>query len=300
MTTLALELDPFHLFLWEPFALDGFTFTIPGTDWHVTPFAINRVVVLMILASLLCMLFFVLGARRKASVPGKGQNIAETAYLFVRNNIAIDVIGPEGVKYANYLASLFFFIFFMNFLEVVPGINFPVTSRMAIPAALSLITYLIFNIVGMIKQGPFRYFKDTLFPPGLPGGVIGFVVKILLAVIELFSVFIIRPLTLAIRLLANMMAGHVLLTIFFLFTHDYLVDDINPAAIPLGIVTFFVGAALIVFELLVISIQAYIFTMLSAFYIAESIHGHGDHEEGHGEEHHEVSHETEGLQPTPA
>ncbi len=295
MTTLALELDPFHLFLWEPFAFDGFTFTIPGTDWHVTPFAINRVVVLMMLASLVCMLFFVLGARRKAAVPGKGQNIAETAFLFVLNNIAIDVIGPEGAKYANYLASLFFFIFFMNFLEIVPGINFPVTSRMAIPAVLALLTWFIFNIVGILKQGPIRYFKDTLFPPGVPMAV-----KPLLALIELFSVFIIRPLTLAIRLLANMMAGHVLLTIFFLFTHDYLLDDINPAAVPLGIVTLVVAVGLIVFELLVISIQAYIFAMLTAFYIAESIHGHGEHEEEHEEEHQEVRHETEGLQPTPA
>ncbi|MDQ3985557.1 MAG: F0F1 ATP synthase subunit A [Actinomycetota bacterium] len=298
METLALELDPFHLFLWDPFALDGFTFTIPGTDWHVTPFAINRVVVLMMLASLLCMLFFVVGSRRMALVPRGWQNLAETAYLFVRNNIAIDVIGPEGVKYANYLAALFFFIFFSNLLEIVPGINFPVTSRMAIPAFLALMTYLIFNIVGMAKQGPIRYFKDTLFPPGVPMAV-----KPLLALIELFSVFVIRPLTLAIRLLANMMAGHVLLTIFFLFTHDYLVDDINPAALPLGVLTLVVGAALIVFELLVISIQAYIFTMLTAFYIAESIEGHGAHDAsvdtGHIEEV-TPEHEIEGLKPQTA
>jgi F-type H+-transporting ATPase subunit a len=282
---VAIEVDINHLFFWDPLFLED------------TPFAVNRVVLLMLLASVLCMAFFLIGSARKRLVPKGTQNLAETGYLFVRNSIAIDTIGPEGAKYAPYLASVFFFIFFNNLLEIIPGINFPTPSRMAIPAFLALLTWLIFNIVGIMKQGPIRYFKDTLFPPGLPGGIGGFFIKILLAIIELFSVFIIRPATLAIRLLANMMAGHVLLTIFFLFTHDFLVENLGPAA-PLGIVTLLVACLLIVFELLVISIQAYIFTMLTAFYIAESIHGHGDHDEEHAhgsEEAPESARETEGL-----
>lgn len=251
------KIDVNELFFWDPVALKG------------TAFEINRVVLLMFLASAICILFFWAGSRRKALVPKGIQNIAESAYLFVRNQIAIDVIGPEeGPKYANYLAALFFFIFFSNLLEIVPGVNFPVTSRMAIPAFLSLMTYLIFNFLGFKRQG-FRYVKDTLFPPGVPGPI-----KPLLALIELFSVFVIRPLTLAIRLFANMMAGHVLLTIFLVFTHDFLTH--LTASTPLGVVTMLVGSVLIVFELMVISIQAYIFTMLTAFYIAESLHGHGE------------------------
>lgn len=287
---VAIEVDVNHLFFWDPIALEG------------SPLAINRVVLLMLLASIVCMAFFMLGARRRALVPKGMQNIAETSYLFVRNQIAVDVIGPEGVKYAPYLASVFFFIFFNNLLEITPGINFPTPSRMAIPAALAILTYLIFNVVGIIKQGPVRYFKDTLFPPGVPMAI-----KPLLALIELFSVFVIRPATLAIRLLANMMAGHVLLTIFFLFTHDFLIENFKLATAPLGVLTFIVACVLIVFELLVISIQAYIFTMLTAFYIAESIHGHGEHDE-----HEEVGgahadpakpaprHETEGIQTATA
>ena len=266
---LAIELDPFHLFLWDPIVLAG------------TPFELNRVSLLMIFASLVCMTFFYLASRRKALVPKGIQNVGEAGYGFVRNNIAVDVIGPEGVKYAPYLASVFFFIFFMNLLEIVPGINFPATSRMAIPAVLALFTYVIFNFVGIKKQ-KLRYFKDTLFPPGVPKPI-----YIILTPIEIFSVFLIRPLTLAIRLLANMMAGHVLLTIFFLFTHEFLWTnlfvDFKPLTAPLGLLTFIVASGLIVFELLVISIQAYIFTMLTAFYIAESIHGHGDHDEEHAE-----------------
>ncbi len=260
-----MELDVGHLFFWDPIWLEG------------TPFAINRVVLLMFLGSLLCMAFFLAGARGRL-VPKGFQNLTETAYLFIRNNVAVDVIGPkDGPKFASYLGSLFFFIFFLNLLEIVPGVNFPPTSRMAVPAALAFLTWILFNVIGIVRQGPIRYFKDTLFPPGVP-----VLIKPLLALIELFSVFVIRPLTLAIRLLANFMAGHVLLTIFFLFTHEFLVENIGPA-FPLGIVTLVVAAALVVFEILVISIQAYIFTMLTAFYIAESIHGHGDH--GEAEEH---------------
>lgn len=279
-----MELDINHLFFWDPILFEG------------TPFAVNRVVILMWLAGILCMAFFLAGARRGALVPRGVQNLAETAYLFVRNNIAIDTIGPEGAKFAPYLAALFFFIFFSNLLEIVPGINFPVTSRMAIPALLAVLTWVIFNGVGLARHG-LHYITGTLFPPGLPGGLGGMVIKLLLAVIEFFSVFIIRPMTLAIRLLANMMAGHVLLTIFFLFTHQFLIEDIKLLTLPLGLLTAVVAAGLIVFELLVISIQAYIFTMLTAFYISEAIHGHGE-EEHHAEPAHaQPEREYEGVQP---
>lgn len=274
-----MELDVNHLFFWDPLFLEG------------TPFAINRVVLLMFLASALCLLFFFAGARRGSLVPRGVQNLAEQAYLFVRNQIAIDVIGPkDGPRYANYLTSLFYFIFFMNLLEIVPGINFPVTSRMAIPAALAFFSWIIFNFVGVKHQGGWSYLKGTLFPPGVPAAI-----KPLLAVIELFSVFFIRPLTLAIRLLANMMAGHVLLTIFFLFSAEFVTLDLT---LPLGILTAAVAAVLIVFEMLIIAIQAYIFTMLTAFYIAEALHGHGEADAEVETEHPDALQETEGIPAT--
>jgi F-type H+-transporting ATPase subunit a len=263
-------IDVNHLFFWDPFLFEG------------TPFEVNRVVLLMFVAGLACLAFFWAGAKGRLVPKGFFQNAAEQGYMFVRNQIAVDVIGPkDGPKYAPFLASLFFFIFFCNLLEIVPGINFPVTSRMAVPAALALLTYVTFVFVGFKKQG-FRFLKDTLFPPGVPKPV-----YILLTPIEIASVFIIRPLTLAIRLLANMMAGHVLLTIFFLFTHDFLIDEVGISA-PLGVVTFIVACGLLVFEMLVISIQAYIFTLLTAFYISESIHGHGDHADTSEHEAHKV------------
>jgi F-type H+-transporting ATPase subunit a len=271
-----MELDVNELFFWEPIALAG------------TPFEINRVVILMWVASIVCIGFFVMGARRGSLVPKGIQNVGETAYLFVRNNIAIDVMGPDGARFAPYLTTVFFFIFFCNLLEIVPGINFPVTSRMAIPLALAVLSYLLFNFIGIRKQGFIRYFKDTLWPRDVP-----IVIRPLYAVLELFSVFVIRLITLPVRLLANMMAGHVLLTIFFLFTADFIALDIT---LPLGIVTAIVASGLIVFEMLVILIQAYIFTVLTAFYISEALHGHGaEGDEDTTSTHREVPHETEGL-----
>ena len=280
-----MELDVNHLFFWDPILFEG------------TPFEFNRVALLMVVAGLLCLAFFRAGAKGRLVPKGFFQNAAEQGYMFVRNQIAVDVIGPkDGPKYAPYLASLFFFIFFCNLLEIVPGINFPVTSRMAVPAALAFLTYVIFVFVGFKHQG-FRFLKDTLFPPGVPKPV-----YLLLTPIELASVFVIRPLTLAIRLLANMMAGHVLLTIFFLFTHDFIwpfqEDGLGISAV-LGPVTFVVACGLLVFEMLVISIQAYIFTLLTAFYIAESIHGHGDHADTSEHEAHKVETQrplTEGIE----
>ena len=258
---LAIELNINELFFWEPILFKG------------QPYEMNRVALLMLLAATVCIGFFLYGAAKKALVPKGTQNLAETAYMFVRDKIAVDVIGPkDGPKFAGYLASVFFFILFMNMLAVIPGVHFAPTSRMAIPFMLAILTWIIFNVVGVIKQGPVGYLKGILFPPGVPK-----LVYILLTPIEFFSVFIVRPLTLMVRLLANMMAGHVLLTIFFLFTHDFLVKEIGPAS-PLGVITLLVAVALMMLEMLVVFMQAYIFTMLTAFYISESVHGHGAEE----------------------
>jgi F-type H+-transporting ATPase subunit a len=275
------DFDVNHLFFWDPIAFGD------------SPFAINRVVILMWVASILCIAFLILGSRGRSLVPKRAQYLVETGYLFVRNNIAIDVIGPkDGPKYAHYLATLFFFIFFSNLLEIVPGINFPVTSRMAIPAALAVLTWIVFNVVGIMKQGPLNYVKGIAFPPGVPKPI-----YVLLTPIEILSTFIVRPFTLAIRLFANMVAGHTLLAIFFLFTNDFLRENISIAS-PFGVVTLLISCILIVFELLVISLQAYIFTMLTASYIGEAVHGHGDeHDEAieASSTSQKTQHQTEGI-----
>lgn len=268
-----MELDVFHLFLWEPIAFEG------------TFFEINRVVLLMYFSALVTVGFFWLGTRRQQLVPKGMQFAAETGYLFVRNNIAIDIMGPKGAQYAPFLTCFFFFIFFSNLLEILPFVNFPVTSRMAIPAVLALTSWVVYVFIGFKRHG-FSYVKDIAFPPGVPWWV-----YIILTPIELLSTFIIRPFTLAIRLLANMLAGHVLLTIFFLFTEELLLHG-TLLQKPIGVLTFLVAILLIVFEFMVIVIQAYIFTTLTAFYIAEAVEGHGEEEHAQ-EEHAEPIRETE-------
>lgn len=268
------DFSVFHLFLWDAIAFEG------------TPYELNRVGILIILATIACVSFFVIGARKASIIPKGIGGLAESGYTFVRDKIAIDVIGPEGVKYADYLSAVFFFILFCNLLEVVPGIHFPVTARMGIPLFLAFCTYLIYLFLGFKKQG-FGYLKGILFPPGVPWPV-----YVILTPIEFFSVFVIRPITLAIRLLANMMAGSVLLALFFIFTEELALS--KSIGIVLSPITFVVAVGLMMFELLVILIQAYIFTTLTAFYISESLHGHGEeHEETHEE------HEGAGMNPEP-
>jgi F-type H+-transporting ATPase subunit a len=181
----------------------------------------------------------------------------------VRNQIAVEVIGPEGRPWVPFLTSMFCFIFVANIFGIIPGIQFPVTSRIAVPAFLALLSWVLFITVGIKTQG-LAYFKNTLFPPGVPKPI-----YILVTPIEFISTFIVRPLTLSIRLFANMMAGHLLLSIFFLGT-AYLLA--KPSTIPFAVPAFALGVALIVFEILVAVLQAYIFTILTAVYIAGAVH----------------------------
>jgi len=202
--------------------------------------------------------------RHPRIVPRGVQNALESIIEFIRNGIILEVMGPEGLPFLPFLTSLFLFIWVNNTFEVVPFIQFPSTSRMAMPAVLAILVWFVFNIVGIVKQGGWRYLKGVLFPPGVPTGI-----YILVTPIELVSVFIVRPLTLAVRLAANMIAGHLILTIFFLGTW-YL--QWRLVTIPFAAASFALGTALVGFELLVAVLQAYIFTILTAVYISGAIH----------------------------
>jgi F-type H+-transporting ATPase subunit a len=135
---------------------------------------------------------------------------------------------------------------------------------MALPAIMAICSLLLFISVGISQQGLGHYFKSTLFPPGIPWPV-----YILLTPIEFVSTFIVRPVTLAIRLLANMIAGHLILTVFFVAT-GYLLTSMNISAL-FGIGALVFSVALIAFELFVAGLQAYVFTILSAVYIAGAL-----------------------------
>jgi F-type H+-transporting ATPase subunit a len=227
-------------------------------------FCVNRHTVYMFVAAAIVIALFVAAASKTWLVPRGVRNFVESIVEFVRNQIAIEVIGPEGRPWVPFLTSMFCFIFVANIFGIVPGIQLPVTSRIAVPAFMAVVVWLVFIAVGIRRQGALAYFKGALFPPGVPWPI-----YFLATPIEFISTFVLRPLTLTVRLFANMMAGHLLLSIFFLGT-AYLLA--KPTTIPFAIPAFALGVALIVFEILVAVLQAYIFTILTAVYIAGAVH----------------------------
>ena len=150
---------------------------------------------------------------------------------------------------------------FLNFWEIIPGIQFPPTSRFAIPLFLSLMVYVLYWFLGF-KHNGIKYLTGHLFPTGVPKAL-----YLLVTPIELVQILVVRPFSLAVRLLANMMAGHILLTALALLTSYTLT---NAPIITIG--PFLLNIGVTGFELLVGFLQAYIFTLLTAVYIADSLH----------------------------
>jgi F-type H+-transporting ATPase subunit a len=223
--------------------------------------SINRVVLQMFLVVLLVWGLFWFAFRRPKLVPSGLQNVMETLVDFVRNQIALEVIGHDGLRFVPYLTTLFAFVFLGNVGGIIPPVFFPLNGRMALPAIMAICSLLLFISVGISQQGFGTYFRNTLFPPGMPWPI-----YILLTPIELISTFIVRPVTLAIRLLANMIAGHLILSVFFVAA-GYMLTSLNISML-FGVGALVFAVALIAFELFVAGLQAYVFTILSAVYIA--------------------------------
>lgn len=227
-------------------------------------FCVTKVSFWMLMSAVIVTALFVVAFRRPQIVPKGVQNAVEAVIDFIRDGIVLQVMGREGLPFLPFLTSLFVFIWVNNLYGIIPGINFPTTSRMAIPAFLAILVWFVFNIAGIVKQGGLRYLKSTLFPPGVPKAI-----YLLYTPIELVSVFLVRPLTLSVRLAANMIAGHLILTIFFVGAW-YLQWKL--VTIPIAAVSFALGTAITAFEVLVGVLQAYIFTILTAVYVAGAIH----------------------------
>jgi F-type H+-transporting ATPase subunit a len=260
--TLAIECDPTRGALCVPPNINTL-FEAP-TIFSIGSFGVNRTMLLMVLAGLLAVAVVVVGYGRLRLVPTKVGAAVEAVVGFVRDGIAIGAIGPEGVRYFPYLLSLFLFVFISNAFGVLPFINFPVTSRMALPLFLALATYLIFVVVGIIKNG-FGYFLGIIWPRNIPIGLRPFI-----GLLEFFSTFVLRPFTLAVRLFANMVAGHLLLTLL-LVSGVVFVEELSLKSI-LGVAWFAFGLVIYPFELFVGALQAYVFTLLTAIYIQTSLH----------------------------
>ncbi len=230
---------------------------------------VNRTMVYMFLAALVVIGLLFFTYRRARLVPSRFGVAMEGVVNFVRNDIAVGVIGPGGEKYAPYLLSLFLFILVGNFFGITPFVMFPIGSRMAIPMFLALVTYVIFVFLGFKNQGA-AYIGHLLWPPGVPAAL-----KPLIGVIEIVSVLVVRPFSLAVRLFANLVAGHTMLALL-LGSGIYFLFNIPEIGIVkggiVGLLWFVFGMAIYLLEILVLTLQAYIFTLLSAVYIESSLH----------------------------
>ena len=229
-------------------------------------FSFNKIALINVLAMLFTFLIFFVAAGKKKLVPTGIQNIAEASVDFVEHGIAEEVMGHDGKKYTPLLVSMFFFIFFNNIFGVIPGMQMPATARMAVPAFLAILVWFIFNIAGMKEQGVGAYWKGVLFPPGVPKAL-----YILVTPIEFLSKIIVTPFSMAVRLFANILAGHILLVTFGVLS--YTMFTAKTAALkPIGILPFVMLILMTGFEIGVAFLQAYIFTLLAAVYIGGAIH----------------------------
>jgi F-type H+-transporting ATPase subunit a len=229
---------------------------------------VNRTMILIGLAALIVIALLWFGLRRRSLVPSKFEAAIEGIVVYIRDEVAVGIIGPkDGATFFPYLLALFMFILVGNLFEISPLINFPITSRIGLPAFLALLTWVIFVFMGFRRQG-LAYVGHIIWPPGVPTGL-----KPLVGIIEFVSTFLVRPFSLAVRLFANLVAGHVMLTLLLVSGYVFItsVGDIGAKAL-VGVGWFALGLGIYAFELLVAVLQAYIFTLLSAVYIQTSVH----------------------------
>jgi F-type H+-transporting ATPase subunit a len=242
-----------HSFLFKPIA------TVGG-------FEFNKVMLLALLTTLIVVTFFWAAFGRAKVVPGKLQMIGEAGYDFVRRGIVYETLGKkEGEKYVPLMVSLFFFVWIMNVWSVIPLAQFPVSSIIAYPIVLAAIVYITWVALTFKRHGFVGFFKnvtgyDKSLGPVLP----------LVMVIEFFSNLLVRPFTHAVRLFANMFAGHLMLVMFTVASWYLL----NGALIPAAGVSFVMTMVMILFELFVQAVQAYVFVLLACSYIQGALAEH--------------------------
>jgi F-type H+-transporting ATPase subunit a len=230
-----------------------------GLDGWLTKFTIFAWVAVGLL-----IIFFLMAYRKPTVVPSRMQWMAESVYGFARDSIATPMLGHEGVRFAPYFATLFSFILLTNLYAIIPGIQMSVNAHIAFPIFLAVISYVMFNYVGIRRFGLAKYLRNSLVPSA-PWYILP-----LLIPIEFFSTFIVRPVTLSVRLFANMFAGHMILAVFAL--GGFALLSVESWFIkPLSVVSWVTAIALTFLEALVILLQAYVFVVLTSSYISGAL-----------------------------
>ena len=235
--------------------------SFPGIEFLGVPLSIHRIHLIQFLATIAVVVIFWLGTRRMRVVPGRFQSLVEMGLDFVRVNIGEDLLGKKDAqRFLPILTTMFFMILFMNITGIIPFLNIAGTSIIAVPLTLAVVSYVTFIYAG-VKKSPKNFFKNSLFPSGVPPFL-----YIIVTPLEFISTFIIRPVTLTLRLLMNMMVGHLMLVLFFSATQFFLFTMGGWwSLLSAGTLAF--GLAFTLFEILVAVLQAYVFTILTAVYI---------------------------------
>ncbi|WP_431042167.1 F0F1 ATP synthase subunit A [Streptomyces sp. P1-3] len=242
-----------HSFTFEPL------FTVGGFDF-------NKPMLLALLGTVVVVAFFWAAFGKPKVVPGKLQMVGEAGYDFVRRGIVYEALGKkEGEKYVPLMVSLFFFVWIMNLWSVIPVAQFPATSIIAFPVALAAIVYILWLSLTFKKHGFVGGLKNVSGYDKSLGWVLPLVM-----VLELFSNLLIRPFTHAVRLFANMFAGHVLLLIFTIASWYML----NGIGIAYASISFVMVILLTAFELFIQALQAYVFVLLACSYIQGALAEH--------------------------
>lgn len=224
-------------------------------------YSMNKIGLISLLAMIIPTVLFLMA--RKEMVPRGAQNVVEGVVEFIDTQVVLPAIGPEGRKYTPLLLSIFLFVFFGNIFEVIPTFHMPANARMANPLILALIAAGTYIFVGFKYHG-FSYLKDTIWPGFVPVGL-----RPLVGLIEFLTVFIIRPFALAVRLFANMLAGHILLVTFGVLCISLWQLSPLVAVLPFS---FLMLVLLTGFEIFVSFLQAFVFALLTAVFIDSSLH----------------------------
>ena len=242
-----LGFDPMHQFEIKRV----FSFELFGVDASFTNSS-----AFMVLAVTLISLFTIASMSGRSIVPGRMQSITELSYEFVASMIR-DTVGNDGQKYFPFIFSLFMFVLVTNMLGMLPY-SFTVTSHIAVTLALALLVFIGVTVIGFIKHG--IGFLKFFVPSGIPAPLVP-----LLVVIEIIS-YLTRPLSLSVRLFANMMAGHTMLKVFASFVIGL---GVLGGWAPLAFMVAFTGL-----EILVAFLQAYVFAILTCIYLNDALHMH--------------------------
>ncbi|WP_129842502.1 F0F1 ATP synthase subunit A [Streptomyces sp. RFCAC02] len=231
--------------------------------FSIGPIEVNKIMLLALIGTAVVLAFFWAAFANPKVVPGKFQMIAEAGYDFVRRGISREIIGKKGEPFVPLLVSLFFFVWIMNVWAVIPFAQFPVTSAIAIPAGLAIVVWATYMTVTFRTNGFVGGMRNLCVPSGLPKGI-----YVVLTPIEFVSNVILRPFTLAVRLFANMFAGHLLLLLFITATWYMLGTFVGSVY---SVFSLILALVLTAFELFIQALQAYVFTVLTAQYLSQAL-----------------------------